>query len=106
MEWYRPTPPPAFFFWSAPTTVIYTETGALAALDFAARNSKEMLRNFYKKGWDSWRKGLDEPPYAYRIPEDQGDRKRVADMVGRLLEQRIEVARAQNSITLKEGNFP
>src|SRR5207247_6375625 len=27
-------------------------------------------------------------------------------MVGRLLEQRIEVARAQNSITLKEGNFP
>src|SRR5437667_9375016 len=27
-------------------------------------------------------------------------------MVGRLLEQRIEVARAQNAIALKEGNFP
>ena len=106
MEWYRPTPPPAEFDWSERDNLNYTETGALAALDFAARNSKEMLRNFYKKGWDSWRKGLDEPPYAYLIPEDQGDRKRVADMVGRLLEQRIEVARAQNSITLKEGNFP
>src|SRR5205814_1998352 len=104
-EWYRPTPPPAEFDWSERDNLNYTETGALAALDFAARNSKEMLRNFYKKGWDSWRKGLDEPPYAYLIPEDQGDRKRVADMVGRLLAQRIEVARAQNAITLKEGNF-
>ena len=25
-----------------------------------ARNAKEMLRNFYKKGWDSWQKGLNE----------------------------------------------
>src|SRR5580692_7359823 len=106
MEWYRPLPPPHEVTWSARDNLNYTETGALAALDFAARNSKEMLRNFYKKGWDSWRKGLDEPPYAYLIPEDQGDRKRVADMVGRLLSQRIEVARAQNPIALTEGHFP
>src|SRR5437763_8123204 len=99
MEWYRPTPPPAEFDWSEREHLNYTETRALAALDFYSRNSKEMHRNFYKKSWDSWRKGLDEPPYAYLIPEDQGDRKRVADMVGRLLAQRIEVARAQNAIT-------
>ena len=65
-----------------------------------------MLRNFYRKGWDSWRKGLDQPPYAFVIPEDQGDRTRVAQMVGRLLAQHIEVSRAQNSLTLKEGNYP
>src|SRR5467141_1027021 len=106
MEWYRPAPPPAEFDWSERDNLNYTETGALAALDYAARNSKEMLRNFYKKSWDSWRKGVEEPPYAYLIPEDQGDRKRVADMVGRLLAQRIEVSRAQNAINLKEGNFP
>jgi hypothetical protein len=106
MEWYRPTPPPAEFDWSERDNLNYTETGALAALDFAARNSKEMLRNFYKKSWDSWRKGVEEPPYAYLIPEDQGDRKRVADMVGRLLAQRIEVGRTQKAITVKEGNFP
>jgi hypothetical protein len=106
MEWYRPTPPPAEFDWSERDNLNYTETGALAALDFAARNSKEMLRNFYKKSWDSWRKGVEEAPYAYLIPEDQGDRKRVADMVGRLLAQRIEVGRAQEAITVKEGSFP
>ena len=106
MEWYRPMPPPAEFDWSERDNLNYTETGALAALDYSARNSKEMLRNFYKKSWDSWRKGIDEPPYAYLILDDQGDRKRVADMVGRLLAQRIEVGRAQNAITVKEGSFP
>jgi hypothetical protein len=106
MEWYRPMPPPTEFDWSERDNLNYTETGALAALDFSARNSKEMLRNFYKKSWDSWRKGLEESPYAYLIPEDQGDRKRVADMVERLLAQRIEVGRAQSAIVVKEGNFP
>jgi hypothetical protein len=57
-----------------------------------------MLRNFYKKSWNSWRKGVDGPPYAFLIPEDQRDRKRVADMVGRLLAQQIEVGQAKNAI--------
>ena len=107
MEWYRPAPPPsADVIWSARDNLNYQETGALAALDYAARNSKEMLRNFYRKSWDSWRKGLDQPPYAFVIPEDQGDRTRVAQMVGRLLAQHIEVSRTQNSLNLKEGNYP
>src|ERR1700688_387613 len=107
MEWYRPVPPPsAEVTWSARDNLNYQETGSLAILDYTARNSKEMLRNFYRKGWDSWRKGLDQPPYAFVIPEDQGDRTRVAQMVGCLLAQHIEVSRAQNSLNLKEGNYP
>ena len=107
MEWYRPVPPPsADVLWSSRDNLNYQETGSLAVLDYAARNSKEMLRNFYRKGWDSWRKGLDQPPYAFVIPEDQGDRSRVAQMVGRLLAQHIEVSRSQNALNVKEGNFP
>jgi hypothetical protein len=107
MEWYRPVPPPsADVVWSARDNLNYQETGSLAVLDYTARNAKEMLRNFYRKGWDSWRKGLDQPPYAFVIPEDQGDRTRVAQMVGLLLAQHIEVSRAQNSLNLKEGNYP
>jgi len=106
MEWYRPLPPPSEVVWSARDNLNYTETGALAALDYMARSAKEMLRNFYTKGVHSWRKGLDEPPYAFVIREDQGDRLRVAQMVGRLLGQRIEVGRAQAPLRLKEGDFP
>jgi hypothetical protein len=106
MEWYRPLPPPREFTWSARDNVNYTETGALAALDHAAGNAKEMLRNFYRKGWNSWRKGLEETPCAFVIPADQGDRRRVAQMVGLLLGQRIEVGLAQAPLRLQEGRYP
>ena len=65
-----------------------------------------MVRNFYRKAWDSWQKGLTQPPFALLIPEDQGDPARVAQMIGRLVGQQIEVDRAQGAIQLKEGNFP
>jgi hypothetical protein len=107
MKWYRPLPAPkGTVTWSARDNLNYTETGALAALDDIARNPKPMLRNFYKKGWDSWQKGLHEPPYGFVIPQDQGDPTRVAQMVGRLLGQHIEVGRAQVPLKLKEGEFP
>lgn len=106
MQWYRPLPAPRQVIWSARDNLNYQETAALAALDDSASRSKEMLRNFYKKGWDSWQKGLTQPPYAFLIPDDQGDRERVAQMVGRLLGQRIEVSRADQAIHLKEGTFP
>ena len=105
-EWYRPVPPPAEFMWSARDNVNYNETGILASLDFAAKNSTELLRNFYTKSLNSWQKGLKEPPYAFLIPEDQGDPARVAQLVARLLAQQIEVWRESSTIQLKDGEFP
>jgi hypothetical protein len=106
MEWYRPMPAPREVTWSARDNLNYQETGMLAALDDSALNARQMLRNFYQKNWNSWQKGLTQPPYAFLIPEDQGDRLRVAQMVGRLMNQHIEVSRAQTAIQLKEGPFP
>jgi len=107
MEWYRPLPPPSGeVTWSARDNLNYQETAALAALDQSAMNAKAMLRNFYKKGWDSWQKGLNEAPYAFLIPENQGDPKRVAQLVGRLIGQHIEVARASSPLKLKDGDYP
>jgi hypothetical protein len=105
-EWYRPVPPPAEFTWSARDNVNYNETGILASLDFAAKNSRELLRNFYTKSLNSWEKGLKEPPYAFLIPADQGDPERVAQLVARLLGQHIEVGRAQTAIRTNEGEYP
>lgn len=106
-EWYRLLPPPTgTFSWSARDNVNYNETGALAALDYAATNSQTLLRNFYTKSRHSWQKGLNEPPYAFIIPENQGDPTRVAQLVSRLMSQQIEVSQAQAAIQVKEGNFP
>ena len=106
MQWYRPLPAPREVTWSARDNLNYQETAALAALDETARRSKEMLHNFYKKGWNSWQKGLTQAPCAFLIPQDQGDPARVAQMIGRLMSQQIEISRARDPIQLKEGSFP
>jgi hypothetical protein len=106
-EWYRPLPPPeGKFRWSARDNLNYSETGMLAALDDAAQEPKALLQNFYLKGLHSWRRGLEQPPYAFLIPEDQGDPTRVAQLVARLLSLGIEVHRAAESMTLRGGTFP
>ena len=106
-EWYRLVPPPSgTFSWSARDNVNYNETAALAALDYAATNSRTLLRNFYDKSLHSYRKGLEEAPYAFLIPADQGDPTRVAQLVARLMGQHIEVSRAQSPLTLKDGSYP
>ncbi len=107
-EWYRPWPPPRTFLWSMRDNLNYQQTGMLAILSYTARHAKEMLKNFYRKGYNSWQKGLNEPPYAFVIRESGSgvDRARVADMVNKLLAQRIEVSRATTTLTLREGTFP
>jgi Zinc carboxypeptidase len=106
-EWYRPLPlSKREFTWSARDNLNYNETGMLAGLDYAARNARELLRNFYTKNLNSYRKGLNEAPYAFVIPADQGDPLRVAQLVARLMSQHIEVSRAVSAFSLKEGTFP
>src|ERR1700728_4584036 len=108
VEWYRPSPPPpqGSFLWSARDNVNYNETGLLAALDDTAQQWKTLLRNYYRKGLHSYRRGIDTTPFGFIIPAGQGDPTRVAQMVARLLAQGIEGQRATADITLKEGQFP
>jgi hypothetical protein len=106
VEWYRPVPPPQSFRWSMRDNVNYQETGALTILDWSARHAEEMLRNFYRTGYNSWRKGVAEKPCAFVIPEDQADRLRVAAMINRLRDQHIEVGRLTSDLSVAEGTFP
>ena len=67
--------------WSARNNVNYNETALLAALDDTARQSKTLLHNFYLKGLHSWQRGTSEAPFAFVIPDGQGDPARVAQLV-------------------------
>jgi len=104
-EWYRPMPPGRKFRWSLRDNTNYMESGCLAILDYTSRNAKEMLRDFYRKGYNSWQKGVKGSPFAFAIPEDQGDRRRVAQMVNLLLAHGIEVSRATAPFKVEEGEF-
>jgi hypothetical protein len=106
-EWYRVVPPPSGpFAWSARDNVNYNETGALAALDQFASHAKDFLANFHRKSLNSYRAGLEHPPYAFLIADDQGDPARVAALVARLLAQHIEVQRAREPLALSDGHYP
>lgn len=104
-EWYRPWPPETEFTWSMRDNVNYQQTAALAILDWSAKHDKQLLRDFYQTGYNSWQKGLNEKPFAFVIPAEQGDRLRVARMINRLRAQRIEVGRLQADLELREGRF-
>jgi hypothetical protein len=104
-EWYRPWPPDKKFRWSLRNNTNYMQTGCLSILDWSAKNAKDLLRNFYRKGYNSWQKGVKGNPYAFVIPQGQGDPRRVARMVEVLRGQRVEVVRLTDSVTVKEGTF-
>jgi Zinc carboxypeptidase len=104
-EWYRPMPPPRQFRWSLRNNTNYMESGCLAALDYMAKNSTDMLRDFYRKGYNSWQKGVKGGPYAFAIPADQGDRRRAAEMVELLVRHGIEVGQASASFKVADGEF-
>src|SRR3984957_17467670 len=107
VDWYRPVAPPTgSFSWSARDNINYMETAALAALDRVAQEPKTLLKNFYLKGLHSYQAGLNEAPYGFLIPEDQGDPTRVSQLVARLLSLGIEVHRATAPVTLKDGTYP
>jgi len=104
-EWYRPMPPPRKFRWSLRNNTNYMESGCLAVLDYTAKNAKEMLRDFYRKSYNSWQKGVKGGPFAFAIPADQGDRRRVAEMVSLLVSHGIEVSQASAAFKVAEGEF-
>ncbi len=66
--WYRPWPATSPLEWSMRDSVNYTETGLLAILDYAAGNSSNMLRDFYRTGLKSWQQGVAGDPFAFVIP--------------------------------------
>ena len=104
-EWYRPWPPDPVFRWSMRDNVNYQQTGALAILDWSARHAAELLWDFYQTGYNSWRKGVEEKPWAYLVRAEQSDRKRVTGMINRLRDQHIEVGRLTADLSLAEGDF-
>jgi len=106
-QWWRLAPPPSTpFLWSARDNVNYNVTAILAALDYAAGNASVLLRNFYNKSSHSLEKGRSQAPYAFVIPPDQGDPRRVGELIARLQSQHIEVSRSAAGLTLSDGEFP
>jgi hypothetical protein len=105
-DWYRTAPPPRKFKWSLRNNTNYMQTAVLAALQYASLHAQDMLRNFWRRGRNAVEKGGREKPFAVAIPEKQDDPRRLAALVNLLREHGIEVSRAKDAFSVKEGSYP
>lgn len=94
-EWYRPDPATPLVNWSSRNNINYMQAGVLASLTYTADNGKTLLQNFYQKGLNNLKKGLNDKPRAFVIPDKQNDPAMTAYLVNQLRGQQIEVHRAE-----------
>jgi len=94
-QWYRPWPATKKVYWSLRNNTNYMEAGALASLEYTARNAQDLLENFWRKSKNSLDRGRTEKPHAFVIPgfDAQRDPKRAAYLVNQLRRHGIEVHR-------------
>jgi hypothetical protein len=105
-EWYRPDPPTQEVYWSFRNNINYMQAGVLASLSYASQNHKTLLRNFYKKGENSIRKGKEESPRAFVIAKKQRDPAMAAYLANQLRAQAIEVHESDsNYVVLMEQPY-
>lgn len=102
-EWYRTNPPLAKTKWSLRNNVNYQQTGALAALHYTAKNSKVLLKNFYRRSKKAIKEGKTKAPYAFVIPKKQQKDNAVVRLINLLRKQGIEVHQTDNSIAWPDG---
>lgn len=95
-EWYRPDPATEKVNWSYRNNINYMQAGVLAGLSYAAHNKRVLLTNFYQKGLNAIKKGKEESPKAFVIPQKQSDPAMAAYLVNQLRGQGIEVHKAES----------
>ncbi|NNE66345.1 MAG: peptidase [Pyrinomonadaceae bacterium] len=98
--WYRPSPPDEQVKWSMRNNTNYMSSGVYVSLEYAARNGRNLVENFYRKSSEAIKKGIEKAPYAIAVPQKQRDRGAAREMIDLIVEQGIEV-----SIAAKDGKF-
>ncbi len=110
VRWYRPNPPRSETIWSLRNNVNYAQTGVLHSLFLYAENRERILEQFWIKSNRSLDRGRTDAPFAYHLPADQLRKGNVAHLLNNLVDQGIEVHRAQapgnfGQVQVQEGDF-
>ncbi|MGC9149043.1 MAG: M14 family zinc carboxypeptidase [Sulfolobales archaeon] len=93
-------------WWRLKDIVRQQVAATIAILDVAARFREVFLRNVFLKAIRSIKKGLESPPYAYVIPEDQYDKNAVFKLIEVLLNLGIKVHKSLEPIKVGSVSYP
>lgn len=81
-------------WWRLSDAVRYMQGASMAVLDTAAKYREQLLYNRYQAARDNIERFQKEPPFAYVIPHEQRDLPTAATLVGKLLQNGLEVHEA------------
>jgi len=93
-------------WWRLRDIVRQQVAATVAILDVAARFREVFLRNTYLKAVRSIRKGLENPPYAYIIPENQHDINAVYKLIEILLNLGVKIHKSLEPIKVGNVSYP
>ena len=91
--------------WSLRDSVNYGESATLAALAWAAAHRRELLLGAWRRGVRAMEPAGAGRPLAWIFPVRQPDPARLALLVRRLLDQRLEVHRLREALALGRVRF-
>jgi len=93
-------------WWRLRDAVEYMLTGSMATLDYAAKFKQQLLFNRYRAGMDAIERYLDEPPYAWFIPQDQRDPMAPVELLRRMAFNGIEVHQLRVGVEFEGREHP
>ncbi len=93
-------------WWKLRDIVDYELIAARSLLTLAARYRQQFQSNYLAMGRDAIKKGRDEPPFAWIVPNDQGDPGTASRMIGILQDSGIRVHRAKSAFSADGVPYP
>lgn len=108
-QWYRFVPPDRKVTWSMRNNTNYMQTGVIASLEMAAKNSDLFLSNFYQKGVNALKASTEEAPYAYVVSADQRDVGTARTLIETLSRHGVEMElsaenKSYGDVTVERGD--
>ena len=86
-------------WWRLGDAVEYMLVASVAVLDYAAKYREDLLYNRYQSGRDQIRKYRSSPPYAYLVPQAQGDPVAPVELLRRLAFNGLRVYQLVEPVT-------
>jgi hypothetical protein len=92
--------------WNLRSAIEYMETASLGVLDFSAKYKESIIYDRYLSGRDQIARGRKEAPYAYVVPQDQGDPVAPVELLRRLAFSGLRVSQLTAAATIDGVSYP
>ncbi len=92
-------------WWRLRDAVDYMETASWSVLEYAAKYKDSLLLNRYRAGRAQIARGLNSPPYAYVIPQEQRDVVAAVELLRRLAFGGVRISQLTAATTIDDAVY-